>query len=182
MAVDDKGPKGRGQQAPSGSQGASQAPASETLDPTAKRRVTCSLPNAGKQIDGLAFARVKLGGTTVHISEHIADDKQYKRLVTVPGFDAWSGDEAEHARTIEDALEASRKAPSNLASSALADYERRLREQQTANRSMAAQMKQLSDDLAVEKTKSAELQLQVEALKNARAQVEAPAAAKVATV
>lgn len=69
------------------------------------QRVLCCLPNASSPISGVVFTTVEIDGDPIYVSEHIADDAQYRRFLSIPGYAAWEGNEEAHGATIEIALE-----------------------------------------------------------------------------
>ena len=64
------------------------------------RRIVCCLPNASSPISGVVFATVAIDGDQIHVSEHIADDAEYRRFLSIPGYAAWEGNEEAHGATI----------------------------------------------------------------------------------
>ncbi|MDX2165747.1 MAG: hypothetical protein SF182_01730 [Deltaproteobacteria bacterium] len=105
-------------------------------------RVVCSLPNASHCINGLAFAAVLLDPKKgpIHISERL-DVATAERFCGIEGYELWTGSEDAHARTIEDALDAVRRAPSTpgapSGSAVEADLRRQVTELQNSNMAMA---------------------------------------------
>ena len=110
-------------------------------------RLVCTLENASTSISGIAFATITLDdGTTAHLSERLSAERA-EALLGIPGFAVWEGDEALHARTIEDALDAARgtsMVPGSLGASNQIeqDLRRQITELQRAN---MAQAKDLAD-------------------------------------
>ncbi|MEO8602977.1 MAG: hypothetical protein ABI629_10400 [bacterium] len=109
-------------------------------------RLVCTLPNAALRISGIAFATVLLGEdeAPLHLSERI-DAAQAEPFLACDGFAAWEGDEATHARAIEDALDAGRHlrpAGSPRGSSAAeSDLQRQVDELGRANRAQSADLR-----------------------------------------
>lgn len=136
--------------------------------PKERRRLVCTRPNASHSISGIAFTSVTLGDDPVHVSEHVDDDQAYERLLRIPGFTPWSGDEKAHARTIEDGLTKSRRldAQGLPGPGAVADQQlrRTLDEQRQSNRNLAARIQELTQQNAELAAENETLREKIQAL------------------
>lgn len=125
------------------------ADAEDTNQPASREegmRVVRALPNPSTQHNGVTFATVKLGERTVHISERITPE-QAARFCRVTGYSLFDGDEGEHARTIEDALDAARKVPVDTGGRTPADagLATQLAEQQRINQRQSEEIAKLRE-------------------------------------
>ncbi len=84
------------------------------------RRIVCCLANASSPISGVVFATVEIDGDPIHVSEYIADQAQYRRFLSIPGYAAWEGNEEAHGATIDDALKRSKATHGDASASATA--------------------------------------------------------------
>lgn len=107
----------------------------------ARVRIVCTIPNAPALINGITFATVPFSDGPVHVSERV-DPARVERILTIEGYALWAGDEPAHARSIEDALEAARRAVPPQGGPSIEDRNvaRQLAEQQENNRLLAADL------------------------------------------
>lgn len=113
--------------------------ATRAKQPRTHIRLVCTRPNAGTRINGVAFAPVRIGEDTLHLSERLVPE-QAAQLFRVSGFHEWEGDEDEHARAIEDALRQAAAAVAGTPEAHTANEARAIDELQASNRRLSTEL------------------------------------------
>lgn len=108
-------------------------------------RVVCSVNTIGNAVmvgeRARSFASVVINGATLLISERMTPEEA-ERLERIECYRRWDGDEAEHGRVIEDALDQARRAQHSAAGTSYdaESYKQQLREQQKINRVLGGEL------------------------------------------
>ena len=133
-------------------------------------RLVCTLPNASTCISDVAFATVSLEaeGPALHLSELIAAERGERFLANPDGFAVWGGDEATHARAIEDALDEARRGASpgeRDVSRADAGLRRQIAELTNANQAQARELRAAKARVTQLESANTKLTAELDALK-----------------
>lgn len=186
QAESDKGANGDAEQAGSASTPTQPEPPSAPADPPApvapvgapspavrssappaeptRLRVVCSRPNAATVISGVAFATVTIGDNRVHVSEQI-EREVAERFCRIPGYTIFDGDEARHARMIEDTLLRQRREDPQTREAADDNAQREIDDLQRANRKLSAELVEARRLNAAQAEELQRLRIEIEGLR-----------------